>query len=43
MLESPFHGARNCPRCAATLSNVQGVEACPQCNWVDADRRSGSI
>ncbi|WP_275086377.1 hypothetical protein [Natronorubrum halophilum] len=42
MLESPYHAARHCPDCSTTLSNVQGVAACPECNWVDADRRSMS-
>ncbi|WP_268892309.1 hypothetical protein [Natronorubrum halalkaliphilum] len=38
MLEPQHHAARHCPDCAATLSNVQGVDACPECNWVDTDR-----
>ncbi|MFC4544018.1 hypothetical protein ACFO5R_18985 [Halosolutus amylolyticus] len=39
MLEPPHHAARRCPDCAATLSNVQGLAACSDCDWVD-DRRA---
>ncbi|WP_265110077.1 hypothetical protein [Halosolutus halophilus] len=39
MLEPSYHAARQCPECAATLSNVQGVDTCPDCNWID-DRRA---
>ena len=43
MLEVPHHATQHCPECTTTLSNVQGVEACPTCGWVDADRRSQSV
>ncbi|SDQ26989.1 hypothetical protein [Natronobacterium texcoconense] len=35
MLQSPHHGTRHCPRCETTLSNVQGVDTCPECRWID--------
>lgn len=35
MLRQPQHAARRCPNCEATLSNVQGVDACPDCEWID--------
>ncbi|WP_440770100.1 hypothetical protein [Natronorubrum sp. DTA28] len=38
MLEAPYHAARHCPECASRLSNVQGVDACSECDWVDTDR-----
>ncbi|SEW21391.1 hypothetical protein [Natrinema salifodinae] len=37
MLRAPQYAARRCPRCDVTLSNVQGVAACPECDWVDED------
>ncbi|MGQ3411683.1 hypothetical protein [Natrinema versiforme] len=37
MLRAPQYAARQCPHCAATLSNVQGVDACPACQWVDGN------
>ncbi|ELZ15170.1 hypothetical protein C477_18320 [Haloterrigena salina JCM 13891] len=37
MLETPHYAARHCPHCATTLSNVQGVAACPECQWIDSD------
>ncbi|MFC6769382.1 hypothetical protein [Natrinema soli] len=38
MLRPPQHAARRCPSCTATLSNVQGVVTCSDCQWVDIDR-----
>ncbi|MCU4740811.1 hypothetical protein OB955_07295 [Halobacteria archaeon AArc-m2/3/4] len=35
MLRQPQHAARRCPDCEAVLSNVQGVDACPDCEWID--------
>ncbi|WP_281246981.1 hypothetical protein [Natrinema salaciae] len=35
MLRPPQYASSQCPRCAATLSNVQGVAVCAACNWVD--------
>ncbi|WP_275039559.1 hypothetical protein [Natrinema versiforme] len=40
MLRAPQYAARQCPRCAVTLSNVQGVVACPACQWVDGGPES---
>ncbi|WP_277410060.1 MULTISPECIES: hypothetical protein [Natrinema] len=40
MLRAPQHAASQCPRCTVTLSNVQGVAACPECNWVDGRSES---
>lgn len=37
MLRAPQHAARHCPHCEVTLSNVQGVDVCPDCDWVDGD------
>ncbi|WP_268258143.1 hypothetical protein [Halopiger djelfimassiliensis] len=38
MMRRPtHHAARQCPRCDATLSNVQGLDTCPACNWIDRD------
>ncbi|GEM_PF-1318306 len=34
MLEAHQHAARRCPNCASTLSNVQGVDTCPDCLWI---------
>ncbi|MFU8866658.1 hypothetical protein [Natronococcus sp.] len=34
MLKPPHHGARQCPECETTLSNVQGLETCPACRWI---------
>ncbi|EMA32148.1 hypothetical protein SAMN05444422_101232 [Halobiforma haloterrestris] len=39
MLEHAHHAARQCPRCGTTLSNVQGVDACPECRWTDGPDR----
>ncbi|SIR69232.1 hypothetical protein [Natronorubrum daqingense] len=39
MLETPYYPSRQCPQCSSTLSNVQGVAACPECEWIDADAR----
>ncbi|WP_255170369.1 hypothetical protein [Natrononativus amylolyticus] len=33
MLRQPQHPERRCPNCRETLSNVQGVDACPECAW----------
>jgi len=38
MLRPPQYAARRCPSCTATLSNVQGVVTCSDCQWVDIDR-----
>ncbi|WP_267640681.1 hypothetical protein [Haloarchaeobius amylolyticus] len=36
MLEQTQHGdTRRCPECEEETVNVQGVDACPQCAWVD--------
>ncbi|ELY78002.1 hypothetical protein C486_14062 [Natrinema gari JCM 14663] len=37
MLRAPQYASSRCPRCDVTLSNVQGVVACPACNWVDGE------
>ena len=37
MLETPHHAARRCPHCETALSIVHGVDACPECQWVDAE------
>lgn len=34
MLEPVQYASRHCPRCRTTLSNVQGIHACPDCGWV---------
>lgn len=39
MLEQPHHAARQCPSCDTTLSNVQGVDVCPNCRWTDGQNR----
>ena len=39
MLRPPQHASRPCPNCEATLSNVQGVAACPECAWIDRRTR----
>ncbi|UHQ97909.1 hypothetical protein HYG81_18805 [Natrinema zhouii] len=38
MLRPPQYAARRCPHCTATLSNVQGVATCSECQWVDRER-----
>ncbi len=30
---------RSCPECDATVANVQGVDACPECRW--SERQGG--
>ncbi|WP_290813932.1 hypothetical protein [Halovivax sp.] len=35
MLEPPKYAAVRCPHCRASLSNVQGVAACPDCEYVE--------
>ncbi|WP_246998453.1 hypothetical protein [Halosolutus gelatinilyticus] len=47
MLELPHHAARRCPDCGAALSNVQGLDTCAKCTWIDdrfasVDRYEGS-
>ena len=40
MLEAPRYAAVRCPDCETALSNVQGVAACPDCDYVEpADSR----
>ena len=34
MLEPQQYPARQCPECASTLSNVQGIDTCPDCQWI---------
>ncbi|SFS67353.1 hypothetical protein SAMN04488556_2032 [Halostagnicola kamekurae] len=33
MLRPPQHAPERCPLCRSTLSNVQGLSACPDCEW----------
>jgi len=36
MLEQVKRGrTRQCPECETATVNVQGVDACPRCAWVD--------
>ena len=35
MLEAPRYAAVRCPDCETALSNVQGVAACPDCDYVE--------
>ena len=37
MLRQRQFGSKRCPHCGATASNVQGVDACPECPWIDRD------
>ncbi|WIV68139.1 hypothetical protein [Natrialbaceae archaeon AArc-T1-2] len=37
MLRAPQHTTRRCPRCDATRTIVQGIDACPDCDWLDVD------
>ncbi|WP_247731786.1 hypothetical protein [Halovivax limisalsi] len=34
MLEPRTVGASRCPSCDVALSNVQGLDTCPTCEWV---------
>ncbi len=36
MLRQPHHASRRCPRCDTTLTNVQGIDACPDCQWTSS-------
>jgi transposase len=36
MFELFHHGSQECPQCESTLSNVQGIETCPDCGWLPA-------
>ena len=31
--------ARRCPECDEPVANVQGVDACPECEWSDPAAR----
>ncbi|WP_255193324.1 hypothetical protein [Natronobeatus ordinarius] len=35
MLRPPQYASRSCPNCDSTLSNVQGVDTCSECAWID--------
>jgi hypothetical protein len=36
MLEQVQHGrTKECPKCETATVNVQGVDACPRCAWID--------
>jgi len=30
---------RSCPDCGATVANVQGLDACPECRWSGWDEQ----
>ncbi|ELZ11887.1 hypothetical protein NP511_08265 [Natrinema thermotolerans] len=34
MLRVPQHAIRRCPQCGLPLANVQGIDACPDCQWI---------
>ncbi len=39
MLEQVQYGtAQECPECGDETVNVQGVDACPSCSWVQRTR-----